>query len=98
VSVRALPGGSKLTDAGALAVISVLGAAPYKLLEHVSGASDTAAHGVVVQLHSGPSLYFGDPGDLGAKWTAASAVLADSGSTGAAYIDVSDPYRPAAGA
>jgi cell division protein FtsQ len=98
LSVRALPGGSKLTDAGALAVISVLGAAPYKLLEHVSGASDTAAHGVVVQLHSGPNLYFGKPGDLGAKWTAASVVLADSGSAGAAYIDVSDPYRPAAGA
>ncbi len=98
VPVRALPGGSRVTDPSTLAVISVLAAAPYSLLEHVQGATETAAHGVVIQLHSGPNLYFGDSGQPGAKWTAASAVLSDAGSAGAGYIDVSDPYRPAAGA
>ena len=35
--------------------------------------------------------------DCGAKWVAATAVLAAPGSAGAAYIDVTDPERPAAG-
>ena len=45
-----------------------------------------------------PQVYLGDPTDLTQKWSAAVAVLSDSGSAGAAYIDVSDPRRPAAGA
>lgn len=98
LSARALPGGSKVTDTNMLAVIAVLAAAPYQLLAHVGGASDTATHGVVIQLRSGPSLYFGDSSELPDKWTAATDVLADSGSAGASYIDVTDPYRPAAGA
>jgi cell division protein FtsQ len=98
VSLRALPGGSRLTDPRELAIVAVLAAAPYQLLEHVDGATDNASHGVVVQLRSGPNVYFGDSSRLGAKWTAATAVLADSGSAGAGYIDVTDPYRPAAGA
>jgi hypothetical protein len=51
-----------------------------------------------VQLRSGPSVYFGDSADLDAKWLAATEVLADPGSAGASYIDVTDPSRPAAGA
>ena len=44
----------------------------------------------MAQLRNGPSIYFGDATQLGAKWTAAAEVLADSGSAGAAYIDVTD--------
>jgi cell division protein FtsQ len=97
IPIRALPGGGRLTDSTALAVLAVLGAAPYQLLAHVGGASDTSAHGVVVDLRSGPNVYFGESQQLGAKWTAATAVLADSGSAGATYIDVTNPGRPAAG-
>jgi cell division protein FtsQ len=97
IPIQAVPGGARLTDAPALAVLAVLGAAPYQLLAHVGGASDTPAHGVVVDLRSGPNVYFGDAQELDAKWTAAAAVLASSGSAGATYIDVTNPVRPAAG-
>jgi cell division protein FtsQ len=97
VSVRSLPRGSKLQDRGALAAVSVLGAAPYQLLAHVSAAVENPVHGVVVELRHGPNLYFGDPTLLSSKWIAAAGVLADSGSAGASYIDVVDPERPAAG-
>ncbi len=96
--VRALPGGSRVTDPETLAIVDVLAAAPYQLLVHVSGAVDDASHGVIVELRSGPKLYFGGSSELAAKWAAAAAVLADPGSAGAAYIDLTDPYRPAAGA
>jgi hypothetical protein len=39
----------------------------------------------------------GDTRRLAAKWRAVVAVLADPGSVGASYIDVTDPGRPAAG-
>jgi cell division protein FtsQ len=91
------PAGSRLTDPQALREVEVLAAAPYQLLARVGQASSSAAHGVVVQLRSGPALYFGTASRLGAKWLAVAAVLADSGSAGASYIDVTDPQRPAAG-
>lgn len=97
IAVRALPGASRVTNPQALSVLAVLAAAPSQLLGHVGAASETAAHGVVIQLRDGPNVFFGDPSQAAAKWTAATAVLDDSGSAGAAYIDVSDPGRPAAG-
>ena len=98
VPVGTLPTGSRVTDARTRVILAVLAAAPYRLLGHVQSVADNAAHGVVVQLRNGPSLYFGDPGLESAKWTAADDVLADPGSSGAGYIDVTDPSRPAAGA
>jgi cell division protein FtsQ len=91
------PGGTHLTGY-ALSEVHLLAAAPYQLLARVSQASDGPPHGLVAQLRNGPSIYFGDSHQLGAKWTAAAEVLADSGSAGAAYLDVTDPSRPAAGA
>jgi hypothetical protein len=52
---------------------------------------------VIAQLENGPQIYFGPTTQLSAKWNAVVAVLQDSGSQGAAYIDVTDPQRPAAG-
>lgn len=97
IAVRTLPSGKRVTDPHALKLLAVLGAAPWQLLAHVSTATSTASHGVVVELREGPQLYFGDPTLLSAKWTAADDVLADPGSEGASYVDVSDPFRPAAG-
>jgi cell division protein FtsQ len=97
ISLRAVPGGSRLENHQALTAVSVLGAAPYQLLGHVGGVTRNPAHGVVVELRHGPSLYFGDPILLSSKWTAVAGVLADPGSAGASYIDVVDPERPAAG-
>jgi cell division protein FtsQ len=90
------PGGARLTGQS-LAEVSVLAAAPGPLLSRVSEVTSTSAHGITVQLSHGPSIYFGDSSRLLAKWEAAAAVLADSGSAAALYIDVTDPQRPAAG-
>jgi cell division protein FtsQ len=98
VSVSVPPGGPRLTEPAALHSLQVLGAAPSRMLGKISQATAVSGHGLVAQLRDGPAIYFGDSSDLGAKWTAAAAVLADPGSAGASYIDVTDPARPAAGA
>jgi cell division protein FtsQ len=90
-------GGNRVTAAGTLATLAVLGAAPYELLSHIAGARATTQHGVTVQLRDGPVIYFGDTTQLSLKWSAADATLANSNSAGASYIDVSAPSKPAAG-
>jgi cell division protein FtsQ len=91
------PGGTHVTGA-TLQVVRLLAAAPYQLLTKVSQASDDGGQGLVAQMRNGPKVYFGTGDDLAAKWSAAAAVLADPGSAGADYIDVTVPSRPAAGA
>jgi cell division protein FtsQ len=91
------PGGTRLTGS-ALDEVAVLAAAPYQLVPHIRRVTYDGGHGLVAELRNGPSLYFGSADALAAKWAAATAVLASSSSAGAAYIDVSDPARPAAGA
>ncbi len=98
VALRSPGDGQTITAPGARAAIAVLAAAPYAMLAHVAGATSSSAHGVIVQLRNGPQLYFGPNSQLSQKWAAVVAVLQDKGSAGAAYIDVSDPRRPAAGA
>jgi cell division protein FtsQ len=95
--VRALPVGPRVTNRQNRQELAVLAAAPSKLRARAASVLDTAAHGIVVKLRAGPSLYFGTAGSLHAKWIAATAVLANPGSAGAAYVDLSDPSRPAAG-
>lgn len=97
ISLQVVPGGTHVTGY-ALSEVRLLAAAPYALLPKVETVSDGPAHGLVAKLRGGPSLYFGDWTKLGAKWTAAAEVLADSRSAAAVYIDVTDPSRPAAGA
>ncbi|HWF56494.1 MAG TPA: cell division protein FtsQ/DivIB [Solirubrobacteraceae bacterium] len=91
------PGGTRLTERSALNELDVLAAAPYQFLPKISQVTTDSAHGVVVALRDGPSIYFGGTSGLAAKWRAAVAVLADQGSDGALYIDVTNPQRPAAG-
>jgi cell division protein FtsQ len=97
VPVVSAPVGTTITAAGPRAAIAVLAAAPYALLPHVASATESSAHGVIVQLRNGPQIYFGQNSQLHQKWESAAAVLQDHGSDGASYIDVSDPQRPAAG-
>jgi len=97
IALPVSPGGTRVTGS-TLQVVNLLAAAPYQLLTKVSGASDGGTHGLEAQLRNGPKVYFGSDGDLGAKWAAAAAVLADAGSAGADYIDVTVASRPAAGA
>ena len=97
IPVSLLPGGSPVTDRGALGALALLADAPPRLMGRIAQVATTPPHGLVVQLRSGPSLYFGDDSDLDAKWLAASEVLGDPSSAGASYIDVTDPSRPAAG-
>jgi cell division protein FtsQ len=97
ISLGVVPGGTHLTGY-ALTEARLMAAAPYQLLGKVAQVSDGPTHGLVAQLRAGPSIYFGDSTQLGAKWTAAAEVLADQRSAGASYIDVTDPGRPAAGA
>jgi cell division protein FtsQ len=91
------PGGSHVTGS-TLRVVRLLAAAPYQLLTKVSQAGDDGAQGLEAQMRNGPKVYFGTDGALAAKWSAAAAVLADAGSAGADYIDVTVPSRPVAGA
>ena len=97
IPVAVLPGGARVTDGAALRALALLAATPRRLLSRIAQVTTRPPHGLVVQLRSGPELYFGDSSDLAAKWVAATDVLADPSSAGAAYIDVTDPARPAAG-
>ncbi len=98
IPLKVPPGGSRVTDPTARGAVSILAAAPPRLLESISQVTSVSPHGLVVEIRNGPSLYFGDATLVEAKWQAATAVLADPGSAGALYIDVTDPERPAAGA
>ncbi len=98
IPLKVPPGGSRVTDPTARGAVSILAGAPPRLLESISQVTTVSPHGLVVQIRNGPSLYFGDATMVAAKWQAATAVLADPGSAGALYIDVTDPERPAAGA
>ncbi len=83
VALPVPPGGARVTDPAARAVLRVLGAAPYQLLSKISHIKNEPAHGIVALLRGGPAIYLGDGQHLHAKWLAAAAVLADPGSAGA---------------
>jgi cell division protein FtsQ len=97
IAVPVLPGGSEITERPALDALAVLSVSPRRILARIAQVSTQPVHGLVVALHSGPSIYFGDGSDLAAKWIAATEVLADPSSAGATYVDVTDPARPVAG-
>jgi hypothetical protein len=92
------PAGQTVTAGPASEAIRLLAAAPSALMPKISQVTTVASHGLVAQVRGGPAIYFGDLTQLAQKWIAASEVLADVGSEGAVYIDVTDPERPAAGA
>lgn len=93
---KALGAGSRITDRRALAAVAVLAAAPERLRGRVDRAW-FGPRGLVLDLHRGPDLVFGDRTTPRAKWAAAARVLAEPSAAGAVYLDVRVPERVAAG-
>lgn len=87
----------RLTDEETLRALLVVGAAPAGLPQRIERVSEGSQHGIVIELRDGPDVFFGDADRAGAKWVAATRVLADPDAAGASYIDVRLPERPVAG-
>jgi hypothetical protein len=79
-----------------LAQARVLGAAPPELRRYIE-RSYYGESGVDIVLDSGIELRFGDATQLGQKWKAAAAVLADPEVEALDYVDLHAPGRPAIG-
>jgi cell division protein FtsQ len=97
VEVDGAVGVERLRDATALASAAIAGAAPAALRGRIAEVGEDGRLGQVAQLRDGPEVIFGDATRLRAKWAAASRVLADLEASGASYVDVRLPGRPAAG-
>ena len=97
VEVEGAVGLERLRDATALASAAIAGAAPAALRGRIAEVGEDGRLGQVAQLRNGPEVIFGDVTRLPAKWAAASRVLADLEASGASYVDVRIPGRPAAG-
>jgi cell division protein FtsQ len=93
---RELAIGESVHDAGLLAILTVLGAAPAPMERAIAHAY-IGAQGLTLQMRNGLRAYFGDAARPHAKWLSLDSVLADSSSQGASYVDVRIPGRPAAG-
>jgi cell division protein FtsQ len=87
----------RLGEAEPARAVRVIAAAPDLLAARIEAVREQGAKGLVVDVGDGPELILGDSGRLEAKWAAATRVLADPASEGAAYIDVRLPERPVAG-
>ncbi len=97
VEVEGAVGVERLRDGTALASAAIAGAAPPVLRGRIAEVGVDGGLGQVAQLREGPEVIFGDATRLRAKWAAASRVLADLEASGASYVDVRIPGRPAAG-
>lgn len=76
--------------------LTVLGATPAPLLRFVERIYH-GPQGLTIKMKDGLLVYFGDASRPHAKWASLAAVLSDPESTGATYVDVRLPERPAAG-
>jgi cell division protein FtsQ len=85
-----------LTDRVPLTALHVAAAAPPALADRITTITH-GKQGILVHLRDGPELMFGNDSRPVAKWLSAAAVLADSSSKGATYIDLRLPGRPVAG-
>lgn len=87
---------NRVTGGKALAAAKLLGAAPDVLMRKVD-AIKWGKFGIVVSMAKGPDLYFGTSEDATLKWRDAATVLASDAATGASYLDLRVPGRPAVG-
>lgn len=90
------PVGGRVHGARILAALAVTAAAPAPLRARLRRV-DWGKRGLTAAVTRGPVLVFGDGTRVAAKWLAAVRVLADPSSSGAAYLDLRVPERPAAG-
>jgi cell division protein FtsQ len=95
LGAEAEPSATRLVD-GALDQARVLGAAP-EPMRALLNQSTVEDEGIVVELANGITLVFGDASQAGAKWAAASRVLADAKLRSLSYVDLRAPDRPAVG-
>jgi cell division protein FtsQ len=96
VPVDSIPQSARLTG-DALQEALAVGAAPAPLRPLIDKVAMDSDYGVVVMLHGGIELRFGTGQRAPAKWTAATAILADDSVTGFSYLDLRVPERPAVG-
>jgi cell division protein FtsQ len=96
IGVKTTPGGARVTDVATLHAIAVVAAAPSALRKRVERVYRNQ-RGLAATVDGGPKLYFGGGERLRAKWLAAAAVLARSGTQGASYVDLRIPEKPVAG-
>jgi len=95
VKVGSIPSGGRLGDSAEERLVLVLAGAPTALRSMLQRAYATN-DGVRVAMKTGPTLRFGSPRRIAAKWAAVARVLADPSSGGATLLDVRLPERPAA--
>jgi len=97
ISAPILPSpGERVSEGKLRSLLSILGAAPGPLLRLVSKIYE-GPQGITVKMDNGLLIYFGDATRPHAKWASFAAVLSDPSSSGATYVDVRLPERPAAG-
>jgi Cell division protein FtsQ len=80
----------------ALEQVQVLAAVPDELRPYLA-SSGYGESGVEVTLTTGIELFFGDSSQVGKKWRAAAAILADPEVTTLDYVDLQAPSRPSYG-
>jgi cell division protein FtsQ len=95
VKVDAIPGDGRLGKGAEAGLVRVISRAPDELRPLLTRAY-RARDGVRVAVEGGPTLRFGAPLRLPAKWAAAARVLADTPAAGAASLDLRIPERPSA--
>jgi cell division septal protein FtsQ len=95
VGVKATPSSNGFESPRVKSLVEVLGGAPRELRPELERAY-LGSEGIRVAMRQGPTLEFGPPTRIAAKWAAATRVLAARSSSGAAAIDVRLPERPAA--
>lgn len=88
--------GRRLNEQAPLAAVTALGAAPPALLRFVARAYE-GPEGLTLAMRNGLLVYFGDALRPHAKWLSLARVLASPDASGAVYVDVRLPGRPAAG-
>jgi hypothetical protein len=81
----------------ALEQVQVLAAVPGRLRPYLASSGYSEDGGVVVTLTTGIELVFGDASQVGKKWRAAIAVLANPEVTSLDYVDLQAPSRPSYG-
>jgi cell division protein FtsQ len=89
--------GRRLDGHTQLEALAVLAAAPPALAKLAGHVYLAGQRGLTVAFKNGFLAYFGDATRPHAKWDSLTAVLSDSGSAGASYVDVRVPEHPAAG-
>jgi cell division protein FtsQ len=97
IRVDSAPGSGRLGRGRTRQLVAAAASAPLPLRARIERMRYLSAKGLVAYLERGPQVILGDETSLATKWATAAAILADEGSRGASYVDVSLPDRPVAG-